>query len=191
MLGIRTGGFGDIAGFAHQKSAADADIRGEFAFDLIAKAQVEVGVGDAGPEIPLGNILGRDADFGAGLKDQPLGDAKVVLGLQLNRRIGVFGDVQGGIEFDFEGGHALKCDHTGPAIFVVIGGPLVGVLYPDLKTPERRDRAGVEQIGFGLPFVGSLEDRFALVFPPEFVEVAADPAPGLPAQVPFCRTGKR
>ena len=61
--------------------------------------------------------------------------------------------------------------------------PLVGVLHAGLDVPERRDQAGIEQVGFRFSSVRAFPNRLAFVLPPEFVEIAADPALGLPAEV--------
>ena len=97
--------------------------------------------------------------------------------------ITVFGDVERVIKLELVGGQTLQREHAGPPVFVVIFAPLVGVLNADLKVPERRDQAGIEQVGFRFPLIRTVEDRLALVLPPELIEVAADPALSLPSEV--------
>ena len=92
--GATAGRLSDARGLTGEYPVAHADVRSELPLDLVSEAKIEVRVGESRAQCSIGNVLKGEAEFGAGLKDQALGDPEVVFCFHRRGNIGVFGDVE-------------------------------------------------------------------------------------------------
>lgn len=160
-LGVFAEGVANIARFAERACPFDADIGREAPAEFVTQPQTGFGVGEPRAHSEVGDFLGREIELSAGLKDEPLCEAKVVLGFRACGYIAFGRYEQCCANVEPVGCKALHAEHKISAIFAVE----IALADAGLKIEIGCHRTAIEKLKFGiLEFI--LKCAFAFGLPP-------------------------
>jgi hypothetical protein len=144
-------GAGEVAGPAEAVQPRDADVGGDLSADLVAEAEADLDVVEAGADAPVLDLLERERHLALGLEHQALREEEVVGALQPGREVALVAQEEEGLDLEEVRREPLEPDgELGPG-----AEPAVAELGVEaeagLGLEVGRDEAAVEGLDLGLP----------------------------------------
>ncbi|EOQ79655.1 hypothetical protein K652_15507 [Pseudomonas aeruginosa VRFPA02] len=169
-------GAGQVGAVAVGAVPGHPDVGRELATDLVAQAQAQLAIGKARTDAAGGIVPAVQVDLGAGLEDQPVGQQDVVLALQAQRALAVLAEEGGDFRLEVVERQALHAERR-PGLR---RAGLEILAHAGDQVPPGTD--GVPEQRLDLGVLGLAVEPFAFAAQPQAVDVAADPAAGVPGQ---------